>query len=300
MKEINDINGWLIVDKPLGITSTQVVGRLKHLLHPRKIGHAGTLDPLASGVLPIAFGSATRTIEFVMDGMKEYVFEVCWGRQTTTDDAEGDVCAVSDNRPTRRDILNVLPQFIGTIEQVPPAYSALKVAGKRAYDLARSGQAVQLKSRSVLIEKLDLLEADDEERRLEKSRFLVRCSKGTYVRSLGRDLGIALGCYGFISVLRRIQCGPFSLAEAVALAAISGPDSIQMIPMERALEKVPAIQVGAVEAKRLLMGQRLRLMSGLSVSAQEGIVQVLVNRRVIGLARIEKGIIHPYKMFESV
>ena len=300
MKEVNDINGWLVIDKPIGMSSAQVVGRLKHVLHPRKIGHAGTLDPLASGVLPIALGQATRTIEFVMDGMKEYEFEVSWGAQTTTDDAEGRVCATSDHRPTQADILAVLPRFMGQIEQMPPAYSALKVNGQRAYDLARAGQAVLLKSRSVLIEKLVLLDADDAGQKWDKSRFLVRCSKGTYVRSLGRDLGAALGCYGFISVLRRTTCEPFSVSQALALDMVT-PDCLSVIPMERALEKVPALSVDAISARRLCQGQRLNLRAiGLVSPVQNGVVRVLLDNRVMGLALVEKGVLHPHKMFECV
>lgn len=300
MKKVNDINGWLVIDKPVGISSAQVVGRLKYVLHPSKIGHAGTLDPLASGVLPIALGKATRTIEFVMDGMKEYEFEVSWGSQTTTDDAEGMVCATSNHRPTQADILAVLPRFMGQIEQMPPAYSALKVNGQRAYDLARTGQAVSLKPRPVLIEKLALLDVGDDERGLEKSRFRVRCSKGTYVRSLGRDLGLALGCYGFISVLRRTKCEPFSVSQALVLDAVT-PDCLSIIPMERALEKVPALLVDEISARRLCQGQRLNLRTiGLVAPVQNGIVRVLLNNRVIGLALLEKGVLHPHKMFECV
>lgn len=297
MKEVHDISGWLIIDKPLGMGSTQVVGKLKHLLHPAKIGHAGTLDPLASGVLPIALGKATRTIEFVMGGMKEYEFAVTWGQQTQTDDAEGAVVAVSDKRPTQAAIEGVLGQFIGEIDQMPPAYSALKVGGRRAYELARSGQDVILKARRITVEWIRLLD-EPVAGAVAVSRFRVRCSKGTYVRSLGRDLGVALGCLGFISELRRVICAPFDLMQAVSLEQVAAGD-FSLIAPEVALRQVPVLLVDEGAAKRLSMGQRLNIhQTGRPVfEGNDGVAQAVCETRVVGLVRVARGVVHPYKMF---
>ncbi len=297
MKQLNNLSGWLVIDKPLEMGSTKVIGRLKYLLHPAKIGHAGTLDPLASGVLPIAFGKATRTIEFVMSGMKEYEFAVTWGQQTQTDDAEGAVVATSDKRPTQAEIEAALAQLTGVIEQVPPAYSALKVGGKRAYALARSGQEVSLKPRRITVEWIKLLD-EPVSTTVSVSRFRVRCSKGTYVRSLGRDLGIALGCLGFVSALRRVVCEPFDITQAVSLGQVEAGD-FDLIAPEVALKQVPVLLVDATAAKRLSMGQRLNVhQTGMPIFAgADGVVQAVCAGQVIGLVRVERGTIHPHKMF---
>ena len=294
MKQLNDINGWIVIDKPLGITSNQVISQLKHLLHPRKIGHAGTLDPLATGVLPIALGKATRTIEFVMGGMKEYEFEVRWGYESSTDDAEGSLTHVSDQYPTTLQIQSVLKWFIGNIYQTPPAFSALKIDGKRAYELARKGENVTLKSRLIQIESLILMSVNNK----DKAQFKVRCSKGTYVRSLARDFGKKLGCGAYITALRRTVCEPFDLTQAVVLDCVKDVESAKVIPFEQALRSVPVVTVSVNEADRLQKGQRLSVRKlERPFRKEEGIFQVQSAGVVIGLVRFQNGILQPYKMF---
>lgn len=294
MKQLNDINGWIVIDKPLGITSNQVISQLKHLLHPRKIGHAGTLDPLATGVLPIALGKATRTIEFVMGGMKEYEFEVRWGYESSTDDAEGSLTHVSDQYPTILQIQSVLKWFVGNIYQTPPAFSALKIDGKRAYELARKGENVPLKSRLIQIESLILMSVNNK----DKAQFKVRCSKGTYVRSLARDLGKKLGCGAYITALRRTVCEPFDLTQAVVLDCVKDVESAKVIPFEQALRSVPVVTVSVNEADRLQKGQRLSVRKlERPFRKEEGIFQVQSAGVVIGLVRFQNGILQPYKMF---
>ncbi|MDR3409144.1 MAG: tRNA pseudouridine(55) synthase TruB, partial [Methylovirgula sp.] len=198
-----EINGWIVLDKPVGMTSTHAVARLKRIFNAKKAGHAGTLDPLASGVLPVAFGEATKTVPFVQDGEKAYRFTIAWGAETDSDDADGQITARSEARPQTEAILAALPQFTGTILQLPPAFSAIKIAGERAYDIARDGETPQLTPRPVTIHELVLVSAGQDE-----ATFEARCGKGTYVRAIARDLGRALGCYGHVSALRRTRVGP--------------------------------------------------------------------------------------------
>ena len=218
-------HGWLVVDKPRGITSAAAVARIKSVCgRGAKVGHAGTLDPMATGVLPVAIGEATKTVSFMMDALKRYRFGVRWGEQRDTDDAEGTVIETSESRPSREAVANALSAFIGRIEQVPPAYSALKVGGERAYALARQGRAPELAPRTVHIESLTLIEAGD-----EGAAFAVECGKGTYVRALARDIARALGTVGYVSWLHRAAVGPFSdddanpLDKLVALGHSPGP-----------------------------------------------------------------------------
>src|SRR5262252_1898909 len=203
-REKYDVHGWVVLDKPVGMTSTHAVSVIKRLFAAKRAGHAGTLDPLASGCLPIALGDATKTVPFVVDGRKVYRFVVRWGEERDTDDAEGRVVAASDARPTPEAIAALLPTFVGAIEQVPPRFSAIKIEGERAYDIARDGEDFELKPRIVNIDRLVLLEAPDK----DHTGFEAECGKGTYVRSLARDLGRALGCYGHVSALRRTAVGP--------------------------------------------------------------------------------------------
>ena len=212
-KQRDAVHGWLILDKPMGLTSTQALGKVRRILNGNKAGHGGTLDPLATGILPLAFGEATKIVPFVMDHDKEYEFTVHWGEQRATDDAEGEVIATSPNRPTEQDIRKALPRFIGTISQTPPAYSAIKIDGERAYDLARAGNAPQMVAREVTIHNLELLGMNG----ADEALFRVHCGKGTYVRSLGRDLSLFLSTYGYISALRRTRVGPFTLKESISL-----------------------------------------------------------------------------------
>ena len=200
-----DVHGWIVLDKPVGMTSTHAVSVIKRLFAAKRAGHAGTLDPLASGCLPIALGEATKTVPFVVDGRKTYLFTVRWGEERDTDDAEGRVVATSESRPQAAAISALLPRFTGTIEQVPPRFSAVKIGGERAYDLARDGETVELAPRAVVIHRLELVETPDPDHAV----LAAECGKGTYVRSLARDLGRELGALGHVSALRRSRVGPF-------------------------------------------------------------------------------------------
>src|SRR6202049_5093579 len=212
-REKHDVHGWVVLDKPVGMTSTHAVSVIKRLFTAKRAGHAGTLDPLASGCLPIALGDATKTVPFVMDGRKAYRFTVRWGEERDTDDAECRVVASSDQRPAPEAIAALLPGFVGAIQQVPPRYSAIKIEGERAYDIARDGEEFELEAREVNIDRLALEETPDP----DHSRFYAECGKGTYVRALARDLGRLLGCYGHVSALRRTAVAPFAETDSLSL-----------------------------------------------------------------------------------
>ncbi|MEL6818855.1 MAG: tRNA pseudouridine(55) synthase TruB [Pseudomonadota bacterium] len=212
LKKGRPVSGWLILDKPLELGSTPAVSRIKWLFGAQKAGHAGTLDPLATGVLPIALGEATKTVPYIVDGTKSYRFTAKWGAQTTTDDAEGEVTERSDERPDRADIEALLPDFTGVISQVPPAFSAIKINGERAYNMARDGEDVKLQARDIEIDALNIIDHSDNETVLE-----VECGKGTYVRSLARDMGKQLGCYGHVTKLRRTLVDPFEDSDAISM-----------------------------------------------------------------------------------
>ena len=258
IKKGDKVDGWVILDKPVGLGSTQAVGKVRRLFGAQKAGHGGTLDPLACGVLPIALGEATKTVPFVMDGAKEYRFTLRFGEARSTEDAEGEVIETSDVRPSDAEIRAALRAFIGTIEQVPPAFSALKIDGKRAYDLARAGVAVDLKSRKVVIDRLELLGRPD----AEHADFVVACGKGTYIRSLGRDLARAVGTVGHLSFLRRTAAGPFREDRAISLSKLEalGHNSRllgALAPVSTALDDIPALALTEAQASRLRQGQRL-------------------------------------------
>ncbi|OYW87329.1 MAG: tRNA pseudouridine(55) synthase TruB, partial [Sphingobium sp. 32-64-5] len=254
------LHGWLILDKPYGLGSTQAVGAMKRCLREAgeaktKVGHGGTLDPLATGVLPIALGEATKLAGRMLDSDKAYDFTIRFGAQTDTLDAEGEVVATSDHRPARADVEAVLPRFTGPIEQMPPAFSALKVDGRRAYDLARAGEEVVLKPRPVTIHALTLLDHDGESATLSAS-----VSKGTYIRSLARDIALALGTVGHVTMLRRTKAGPFTLEQAISLdklnEAARGRDIGQCIlPLATGLDDIPALAVSRDEALMLRQGR---------------------------------------------
>ncbi|HTJ55973.1 MAG TPA: tRNA pseudouridine(55) synthase TruB [Devosiaceae bacterium] len=258
-KPKRDISGWLVLDKPYDMTSTQAVGKVRWLFGAKKGGHAGTLDPLATGILPIALGEATKTVMNVQDGEKLYRFTVKWGAQTATDDAEGDVVATSDVRPSPEAINALLPRFTGDIMQAPPAFSAIKVAGERAYDLARAGEAVELEPRPVTIESFVLTSHDG-----ESSTFEVACQKGTYVRSLARDLALALDTRGHVIELHRAAVGPFTDAIAVNLAALeaAAPEDRDklLLPVASALTGVPEVRLSAPEAAVVRNGNPVLLV----------------------------------------
>jgi tRNA pseudouridine55 synthase len=253
-----DVSGWLVLDKPYDMTSTQAVGKVRWLFAAKKAGHAGTLDPLATGILPIALGEATKTVPNVQDGEKLYRFTVKWGVATATDDAEGEVVATSDVRPSRDAVLALLPRFTGEIDQVPPAFSAIKVAGERAYDLARAGETVELAPRPVVIERFTLVEHDP-----EASVFEVACQKGTYVRALARDLAAALGTRGHVAKLHRAAVGGFTDAQSVSLAALEAapPEARDAFlrPVADALHGVPEIRLAPAQASVIRNGNPVLL-----------------------------------------
>ena len=239
------VSGWLILDKDLGDTSTHAVNVVKRLLAARKAGHAGTLDPLATGILPIAFGEATKTMNFAVDGEKAYRFNVRWGAETSTDDAEGDVVSQSDQRPRRDEIEAVIGDFTGEILQVPPKFSAIKVDGQRAYDLARDGEEVPLAARTVVVKELFVTDQPD----ADTTTFEAVCGKGTYVRAIARDLGRTLGCYGYVSKLRRTRVGPFSEADAVTLGDLQAASDAARAVLEGELTDAALLPSDAVAAE---------------------------------------------------
>lgn len=287
------INGWLVFDKPVGMTSTYAVALVKRVLNATKAGHAGTLDPLASGLLPIALGEATKTVPFVQEGVKNYRFTVQWGGETDTDDSDGKIVHRSDKRPVREDMLALLPQFIGTIMQVPPVYSALKIKGERAYDIARDGEEVILPARPVVIHALTLLEATPEQATFETS-----CGKGTYVRAIARDLGRLLGCYGHIVALRRLRVGPFLEQHAVTPAQLetSDPSPLSLLqPLQSSLVDLPCVQVDPPTAARLRRGQSI-LLRGDQAPAS-GIVYAMCQGAPVVFGAVEKGELVPSRVF---
>ncbi len=301
-REKRDVHGWVLLDKPVGMTSTHAVSVIKRLFSAKRAGHAGTLDPLASGMLPIALGEATKTVPFVMDGRKLYRFTVRWGEERDTDDSEGRIVSTNDARPSAAAIRAQLPAFTGTIMQVPPRYSAIKVEGERAYDLARDGEAVELEAREVTIDRLELAETPD----ADQAVFEAECGKGTYVRSLARDLGRRLGCGGHVCALRRCSVGPFgketmiSLAhlEAVCHRAAAGEASLAdaLMPVETALDDIPALAVSGPDAARLQRGQAV-LLRGRDAPNLGGSVHVTVQGRLIALAEVDRGEIVPRRVF---
>jgi tRNA pseudouridine55 synthase len=255
-KKGEKVDGWVNLDKPYDMTSTDAVNRVRRLLNAQKAGHAGTLDPLATGVLPIALGEGTKTIPFAQDAAKTYSFTIRWGEERTTDDAEGEVCATSDVRPAEAAIRAILPQFTGIITQVPPRFSAIKIGGQRAYDLARAGEDVQLEAREAVINRLEMLENSP-----ENARFSCVCAKGTYMRSLARDMARALGTVGYIADLRREAVGSFTSQNAISLAKFEENPHIALLPVETVLDDIPALALNEREAARLKNGQTLSFIA---------------------------------------
>jgi tRNA pseudouridine55 synthase len=302
-REKRDVHGWLVLDKPVGMTSTHAVSVVKRLFAAKRAGHAGTLDPLASGCLPIALGEATKTVPFVMDGRKIYQFTVRWGEERDTDDAEGRVVESTDARPSADDILALLPRFTGTIAQVPPRFSAVKVEGERAYDLAREGEVVELAPRPVDIHRLDLVAVPDADRCV----LAAECGKGTYVRALARDMGRALGAFGHVEALRRTAVGPFAEQDAISLGAlqeaapiagaISGPSAPSLLlPVEAALAALPKFNVSSADAGRLRRGQPV-LLRGRDAPLIEGWACVCSQGVLVALAEMAQGELRPRRVF---
>ena len=297
------IHGWVNLDKPVGMTSTQCVGLVRRLLGAAKAGHAGTLDPLASGVLPIALGEATKTIAHIVDARKTYDFTVQWGEQRTTDDCEGDVMASDDRRPEEAEIVAILPRFIGRIDQVPPLFSAIKVDGRRAYARARAGEAVTLVARTVRIDALQLLDMADR----DHARFRMHCGKGTYVRSLARDLAAALNTCGHVAALRRTRVGPFDEGTAISLdnqqqtshiAAAEFP----LMPIESALADIPALALSEDDVVRIRHGQTVPVggtMDGERAAALADDTVVLARNAAgpVALVRAGGGRLMPLRVF---
>ena len=305
IRKKNAISGWLVLDKPYGITSNEALGRIKRIFSPQKVGHAGTLDPRASGLLPVAFGEATKTVPFVMDGRKVYRFEVTWGVETDTDDTEGEVVATSDIRPAADAIAAVLAEFTGTIMQVPPEFSAIKVGGERAYDLARDGEEVVLESRPIDVHRLDLVECPDQDRAI----FEAECGKGTYVRALARDLGRRLGTRGHVTKLRRLLVGPFGEDDLVGLDEIAeaaeeledgkGVDALVgafILPVREAMDQLVEVQVSLDDAARirkgmavLLRGREAPLSTDVAFASHAGVP--------VAIGSIDKGRFQPTRVF---
>ena len=301
-RDKRDVHGWVVLDKPVSITSTHAVSMVKRLFSAKRCGHAGTLDPLASGALPIALGEATKTVPFVMDGRKLYRFTIRWGEERDTDDAEGRVVSTSKERPSPEAVRALLPSYTGLIQQIPPRYSAIKIEGERAYDLARDGEQVELAARPVEIGRLELVNVPDRDHAVLEAE----CGKGTYVRSLARDLGRALGCFGHVSALRRAAVGPFTQEtmisleqlEALCHRAASGEGSLAdaLMPVETALDDIPALAVSRADAARLQRGQAV-LLRGRDAPNFRGTVYVTVSGQLLALAELDRGEIVPKRVF---
>jgi tRNA pseudouridine55 synthase len=292
----NKVDGWVVLDKPLGMGSTTAVGRVRWLFGAAKAGHGGTLDPLATGILPIALGEATKTVPFVMDGRKEYRFTLCFGEARSTEDAEGEVTATSAARPTDEAIRAAMPAFIGEIDQMPPAFSALKIDGKRAYDLARAGKPVGLKLRKVAIERLELLGRPD----ADHADFVVGCGKGTYIRSLGRDLALALGTVGYLSALRRTLVGPFREEGSISLPKLEALGHIPpllgaLAPVATALDDIPALALTEAQADRLRQGQPVILTRDAPPSG--ALVRAECGQKLVALVRSDGVSLQPVRVF---
>ncbi|MBB4005323.1 tRNA pseudouridine(55) synthase TruB [Aurantimonas endophytica] len=312
------INGWVILDKPKGMGSTDAVAKLKRLYFAQKTGHAGTLDPLASGMLPIAFGDATKTVPFVMDGRKVYRFTVRWGAETTTDDTEGTVAQSSDQRPSEAEIRLAMQDYVGEISQVPPTFSAIKIAGERAYDLAREGETVEIAARTVSVHRLELQALPD----ANTAIFEAECGKGTYVRAIARDLGRDLGCFGHVIDLRRVSVGGFTEADMVTLddleaAADEGRETLDaesveagatarvvdfapldeyLINPEAALSDLYEVMLSEEQAGRVLSGNSV-LLRGRDAPASCDEAFATGHGRLIALGSIDQGQFHPRRVF---
>lgn len=293
------ITGWVCLDKEAGQTSTQAVAAVKRLYGAAKAGHAGTLDPLATGALPIALGDATKTVPFVQDGRKVYRFTIRWGIETDTDDAEGSPVETSDDRPDREAIEAVLPDFTGEVMQRPPTYSAIKIDGERAYDLAREGAAVEPEERPVAIHRLIVVEIPDRDHAVLDAE----CGKGTYVRALARDLGRKLGCYGHVVALRREVVGPFDGETMVSLEQLTeardegGHAALDALlkPVGFVLGELPELAITSDAVARLRRGQSV-IIRGRDVPAT-GAAQATCAGESIAIGEIEQGAFHPKRVF---
>lgn len=299
------VSGWLILDKPFDFGSTEAVSKIKWLFKAQKAGHAGTLDPLASGMLPIALGDATKTVPYVMDGRKIYEFTVTWGEERSTDDLEGEVTRTSGTRPTADAIKAILGGYTGVIQQIPPQFSAIKIDGERAYDLARDGETVEIPSREVEIHRLTLIGSDE-----NTARFEVECGKGTYVRALARDFGRELGCYGHISALRRTFVAPFGEDDMVPLADLTALEGIEdeaerlaaidafLIDTGEALSSLPQIVVNDDQAHRLRMGNPI-IVRGRDAPVSADEAYATARGKLVAIGEIGGGEFRPKRVFTS-
>jgi tRNA pseudouridine55 synthase len=295
------VHGWLILDKPQSITSTHALNKVKRIFNAAKAGHAGTLDPLATGVLPIAFGEATKTIPHAVDGIKAYRFLVRWGVETTTDDAEGEPVQESAARPSRAAIEAALPQFRGSIMQTPPRFSAIKIEGERAYDLARDGEEFEIQPRPVEVIRLEIAGQPSP----DACVFEAECGKGTYVRAIARDLGRVLGCFGHVAELRRTRVGPFTESEAISLERLeelSNSDVVRealqgaLLAVETALDGIPALAVSGPDAAQLRRGKPI-ILRGRSAPIHHGLIYATSHGTLIALGEVEQGELKPSRVF---
>lgn len=298
------IHGWLVVDKPLGVTSSSVVKRVRNLYGAAKAGHGGTLDPLASGLLPVAFGEATKTVSYVMSGIKKYQFTIRWGESRTTDDSEGDVIVCSEQRPSETAIKKALKSFIGEIEQVPPLYSAVKVNGKRAYDLARSNVPIKLKPRLIYVEYFKLINVPD----LDHATFELVAGKGSYVRGLARDLALELGTVGYVSALRRLKVGPFDIKQSISLEKLENSGHSKsltsyLLPVETALDDIPALALTGSEARDLQLGRTISILpvanrSSLKKVDPDAVYCAMSSGKLVALTKVVGGEIRPLRVMK--
>jgi len=308
-KKGRPVSGWIILDKPVGMGSTEAVSKIKWLFQAEKAGHAGTLDPLASGMLPIALGEATKTVPYVMDGAKVYQFTVAWGEERSTDDLEGPVTKTSDKCPTEAEIRALLPKYTGVIMQTPPQFSAIKIAGERAYDLAREGETVEIPAREIEIGRLDILETTPEGHTV----FEIECGKGTYVRSLARDMGRDLGCYGHIAALRRVEVDPFTEEDFVTLpdleaAAPSAEDrnagaaldfgalDDYLLDTGAALDCLPQVALSDDAATKVRLGNPV-IIRGRDAPVEAEEACVTARGKLVAIGAIEAGMFKPRRVF---
>lgn len=314
-KKGRPVSGWVILDKPKGLGSTEAVSKIKWLYNAEKAGHAGTLDPLASGLLPIALGEATKTVPYVMEGTKIYRFTIAWGEERSTDDLEGEATKTSRYRPTEAEIKALLPKYTGVILQIPPQFSAIKIDGARAYDLARGGEKIDIPPREVEIDVLELVETTPKGHAI----FEIECGKGTYVRSLARDLGRDLGCYGHIAELRRIEVAPFTKEDFVTLEELEEACPPRVGPAEEnaplpkrdfsrldallietgaALECLPQYTISEEQAARIRSGNPI-ILRGRDAPAEADEACVNYKGKVLAVGHIEKGTFQPKRVFSS-
>jgi tRNA pseudouridine55 synthase len=296
------VHGWIAFDKPVGMTSTQAVAAVRRAANAEKAGHGGTLDPLASGVLPLALGEATKTVQWAMAAAKTYRMTVRWGEATATDDAEGEVTERSERRPDEAQIRTALPEFTGEILQVPSTYSAILVQGRRAYDLARAGETVELAPRPIRIDRFDLIECLD----ADHAVFEVACGKGAYMRSLGRDLARKLGTFGHLVALRRLSVGKFTLDNAISMDMLaefghSRRLSEHLIPVETALDDIPALALTEAEALRLRHGQSVRPLrpadrACIDQLGNGSIIAVSACGKLVALTETDAGMLRPVRV----